>query len=182
AELHQRAYGAMDRFDLHGSTFAGFGLGCAAALETLAVLEDEALLDNARARGEELVAGLRRRLAGHPLVREVRGQGLLVGLELGPTDRGLLNRLAPSLVELVSRQVFGQWAALRLPEQGVVAQPASQHWDVLRLEPPLTIRPAQVERLVDTVAGILERYTGLAALLGDASARLGKQLARGWRF
>lgn len=53
----------MDRFDLHGSTFAGNALSCALASETLAVIEDE----RAAERGAEMLALLRERLAGHPL-------------------------------------------------------------------------------------------------------------------
>src|SRR5205807_1132193 len=84
---------------------------------TLRVLDDEQLVGRAAARGVQLLDGLRRRLEGHPLVREVRGQGLLVAVELGPTDRGWLNRLSPWLVEAISRRVFGQWAAVRLLER-----------------------------------------------------------------
>ncbi|MGH9885272.1 MAG: aspartate aminotransferase family protein, partial [bacterium] len=87
-DLHRKAYGATDRFDLHGSTFAGSALACVAALETLDILDEEQLPAAALLRGEQLVAGLTRRLQGHPFVRAIRGRGLLVGLELGPTDAG----------------------------------------------------------------------------------------------
>jgi putrescine aminotransferase len=182
AEIHQRAYGSMDRFDLHSSTFGGNALACAAALETLAIVDEEDLARNAAERGAELLNGLRQRLAGHPLVRDIRGEGLLVGVELGPTDSGLLNRIAPSLVGLVSEKVFGQWAALRLLEEGIVAQPASHRWDVLRLEPPLTVKSAEIARVVDAVARILGDYTGLVPLLRDVVARLGEQRRREGAF
>jgi putrescine aminotransferase len=181
-ELHTRAYGSMDRFDLHSTTFGGNALACAAALETLRILDDEALAANAAERGAELLAGLKQRLTGHPLVRGIRGEGLLVGVELGPTDSGLLNRLAPGLVGLVSEKVFGQWAALRLLEEGIVCQPASHRWDVLRLEPPLTIRSTEVTRVVDAVARILGDYTGLVPLLKDVVARVGEQRKRDGAF
>src|SRR5262249_31290897 len=79
--LHAKAYGATERFDLHSSTFAGNALSCVTALEGLHVLADEDLSANSKARGEQLLAGLRRRLDGHPLVRAIRGRGLLVGVE-----------------------------------------------------------------------------------------------------
>jgi len=181
-DLHARAYGALDRFDLHSSTFAGNAFSCVAGLETLKIIEDEGLVANAAARGAELLAGLRGRLSGHPLVRAVRGRGLLVGVELGPTDAGLLNRLAPGLVELVSRQVFGQWVAVRLLERGVLCQPASQQWNVLRLEPPLTAKPEHVAEAVDAVGAVLGDYRGLLPLLKDVSKRLVRQLLARWKF
>jgi putrescine aminotransferase len=181
-EIHRKAYGRTDRFDLHGSTFAGNAFSCVAALETLAILRDENLVANAAARGKQLLEGLRRRLAGHPLVRGARGRGLLVGIELGPTDAGWMNTLAPFLVRKVSRAMFGQWAALKLLEDGIVAQPASARWEVLRLEPPLTIRERDVERLADAVGGVLGEYRGIAPLVRDVTARLREQRRKGWAW
>lgn len=182
AELQKKAYGSMERFDLHSSTFGGNSLACAAGLETLAILEDEGLVANARERGAQLLTGLRERLDGHPFVRDVRGQGLLVAVELGPTDETLVGRLAPGLVRLVSQQMFGQWAALCLLERGVICQPASQQWDVLKIEPPLTIAAAQIDEAIDAVVGVLEQHDGLTGILNDVSRRVGSQLLKGWSF
>jgi putrescine aminotransferase len=181
-ELHSRAYGAIDRFDLHGSTFAGNALACVCGLESLHVLDDEQLVTRAAERGKQLLAGLRQRLEGHPLVREVRGQGLLVGIELGATERGLLNRLAPWVVESLSKRVIGQWLAVRLVERGIICQPASQQWNVLRFEPPLTVQPGEVTSVVETVAEVFAEYERLGPLVSDVSRRLGRQFAAGWSF
>jgi len=181
-DAHDQAYGSTRRFDLHGSTFAGSALSCAAALETLAILEDEGLVAAARDRGRRLVEGLRRRLDGHPLVRAVRGRGLLVGVELGPTRTGVVNRAAPFLVRGLARSVFGQWVALRLLEKGIVAQPASQRWDVLRLEPPLTIAEDQVDALVQATSDVLDEYRSLVPLVRDVGGRLRAQRRRRGAF
>ncbi len=115
-------------------------------------------------------------------MRDVRGRGLLVAIELGPTDQGLVNRLLPGLVSTVSQRVFGQWLALRLLEEGIVAQPASQSWSVLKLTPPLTVSDAEIDRAVAAVAAILADYRDLAPLLRDVALRLGRQHRRGWPF
>jgi putrescine aminotransferase len=181
-ELHARAYGATDRFDLHSSTFGGNALSCVAGLETLRILADEDLIANSKARGEELLARLRRRLDGHPLVREVRGRGLLVAVELGPTNKGLLNRLSPELVEAVSKKAFGQWVALRLLERGVICQPASQSWNVLKLEPPLTVTSEHVAQMVEALGEVLDEYRGVTPVLWDVTERLLRQFLAGWKF
>lgn len=181
-DVHARAYGAMGRFDLHGTTMAGNALACAVARETLAVIDDEKLIANARARGEQMLHELSNRLKGHPLVREVRGCGLLVGIELGPTEANLLQRLAPWLVQAVSKGMFGQWVALRLLEAGILCQPCSQAWDVVRLEPPLTIREKDVMALSDAVAAVLEDYQGIGRLIADVTKRLGTQALDGFPF
>ena len=182
-KLHSAAYGSVETFDLHGSTFSGYALGCVAALETLRIIKDERLSENAAARGQELLDGLRARLAGHPMVREVRGRGLLVGIELGPPDSGgLFGRLAARVTRAVSKNVFGQWLALRLLERGIVCQPAALRWDVLKLEPPLTVEAEHIRRVVDEVGAVLDDYRDLAPLLADVTTRLGRQLLSGWSF
>ncbi len=181
-EISEKAYGGMERFDLHSSTFGGNAFACTAALETLKIIEEEKLCANAAARGLELLETLRRGLSGHPLVKAISGRGLLIGIELGPTDKNWVNRLAPGLVESVSRRVFGQWAALKLLERGVLCQPASHHWNVLRLEPPLTIKPAEIKLAAQAVIDTLNEYQGISLLLKDVSSRLGRQLCNGGAF
>ena len=67
---------------MHGSTFGGGPLVCAVALEFLAVMEDEDLLANIRARGADLRAGLEKLAAQFDFIREIRGEGLIVGIDL----------------------------------------------------------------------------------------------------
>ena len=67
---------------LHGTTFGGGPLACATALEFLNIIEDEELLENIRARGAELREGLSALAAKFPFIREIRGEGLMIGIEL----------------------------------------------------------------------------------------------------
>jgi putrescine aminotransferase len=182
-EIHDRAYGRIDRFDLHGATFSGWALGCRVALATLGIIEQDELAKAAKERGEQLVERLRDAIGTHPFVKGVRGRGLLVGIELGPTKgTGLLGRFLPGVVDVLSKRVFGQWLALRLLERGILAQPASQQWNVLKLCPPLTVTPEEIDRVVDTIADVLAEYTELRPLLTDVGQRLGTQFLAGWSF
>ena len=118
----------------HGSTFGGNPLACAAGLAVLDVLQTTDLIARARARGAEVLAHLRATLpevAGHQ-VREVRGRGLLIGVEL----RG---KVAPVLQALQAR--------------GVLALPAGR--TVLRLLPPLVISDDDLWQAVTTVEEVL---------------------------
>jgi len=173
-ELHRKAYGSMARFDWHSSTFGGNSFACVAASETLRILDAENLAANAAARGGELLAGLRTRLHGHPFIKDIRGRGLLVGIEIGPTEAGWLNRLAPALVGVASRKVFGHWVSLKLLERGIICQPAALRWDVLKVEPPLTIGAAEIAQFVDAVGDIFDEYRDLPALLTDVAKRLAR--------
>jgi len=181
-EINAWAYGTMSRCELHSSTFGGNAFSCTAGREALNILDEEGLVANSAARGEQLIQGLRKRLQGHPLVREVRGRGLLVGVEFGPTGSGILNRLCPSLVEAITRGLFGQWVALRLLERGVVCALTYHRWNILRLESPLTVQAEQVERVADLVAEVLDEYRGVGVLLKDSTLRLLQQFLTGWKF
>ena len=79
---------------LHGTTFGGGPMICAVALEFLQIVEDEKLMENVRARGEELRAGLEKLRAKHDFIKEIRGEGCMFGVELsvegGPFVAGAL--------------------------------------------------------------------------------------------
>jgi predicted acetylornithine/succinylornithine family transaminase/N-acetyl-ornithine/N-acetyl-lysine deacetylase len=114
----------------HGSTFGGNPLVCAAALETLDIIERERLVERAATLGDRALARLR--ALSSPLIREVRGLGLLIGLELR-------TRVQPYLEALL--------------ERGVLALPAGPN--VLRLLPPLVISEEQLDRALDCIAEVL---------------------------
>jgi len=168
--VQKAAYGSMRRFDLHGSTFAGNALACAAGLETLAILEDERLVARSRDAGAAMLAALRARLDGHPLVADVRGRGLLLAIELRTALSAQAARLA------------GQWLALALLEEGLIVQPASQAWHVLRIEPPLTITDGEIAQAVDAIGCVFDRHRSAIPVLGRSARRVVAQLLARGRF
>ena len=124
------AHGPIDRAS-HGSTFGGNPLACAAGIATLTTIRDEELVERARDNGDWLLEQLS--ALQLKAVREVRGRGLMIGLEL----RG---RVTPVLKAL--------------QEGGVLALPAGLN--VLRLLPPLIINREQLQFLVDAIAEVLD--------------------------
>lgn len=144
--IWNRAYGKAPL--LHTSTFGGNPLACAAALAALDVLFDEGLVENARARGEQLLNGARLVAAEYPgVVREVRGLGLLVGVEL--TNEGYGGALVP---ELLKRGVTAAWTLNRQR--------------VIRLEPPLVVSAAQVAFALEALRGAVHAAAATLGPLG----------------
>ena len=120
---------------LHTSTFGGGELACAAALAAMDVLEDERLTDLARVRGERLLGGARAIAAEFPqVVREVRGLGLLVGVEL--THEG-----------------YGGWIIPEMLKAGVTAAWTLNQQRVIRLEPPLVVSESEIDRALAALRG-----------------------------
>ncbi|MEO9263693.1 MAG: aminotransferase class III-fold pyridoxal phosphate-dependent enzyme, partial [Candidatus Baltobacteraceae bacterium] len=113
---------------VHTSTFGGSEIACAAALAAMDVLEDEGLVQNARERGEELLTGARAVAAEFPsVIREVRGLGLLVGVDL--TNEG-----------------YGGWIIPEMLKLGVTVAWTLNQQRVIRLEPPLVVTSDEVAR------------------------------------
>src|SRR5580704_13956797 len=78
-----RFFSSMDKLMVHSATFKGGPLAMAAGLAALAVIDDEGLVENAERRGAELMRGLRDLQAKHDVIKDVRGKGLIIGIEFG---------------------------------------------------------------------------------------------------
>ena len=119
----------------HGSTFGGNPLAAAVAMSALEILEDEGMIENSRRMGEYLRTGLGK--LSHPGIREVRGLGLMIGMQLDP------GKLA------------GRAVSEALMSRGILAR--ETHTTVLRFAPPLIIRQDQVDELLHTLPEVLEQ-------------------------
>ena len=106
-EVFDRVFDRMDRALAHGSTFAKNDLAMAAGLATLTALEDERLIARAADLGARLADGLRQSLAPFDMVKEVRGKGMMIALQLGP-PRDLRLKAAYALMDRASKGLFCQ--------------------------------------------------------------------------
>ena len=131
---------------IHTSTFLGHPLGCAAALASIAVLRDERLVERSAELGARIQARLREMTADHPRVGEVRGLGMMIGIEL-VRDRAS-REPAP---ELAGRVVI---ETLR---RGVLTLGGGIHGNVLSLSPPFVITEAQVDSALSILGDALEK-------------------------
>jgi 4-aminobutyrate aminotransferase-like enzyme len=131
----------------HGSTYGGNPVACAAGLAVLETIRDEALLANAAARGSELVAGLGKIAAEDDRIGDVRGRGLMVGVEFvrdratREPDGGLPDRLMAACADA-----------------GLLILTCGRSHEVVRWIPPLNVSPAEIAEAVEifgeTLAGI----------------------------
>ena len=122
----------------HGTTFGGNPLACAAGLAALEVYQREELIDRAAEMGQMLFDRLNAALANRTVVREIRGLGLMAGIEL--------------------RERVGPYLRALMEEHAVLALPAGSN--VLRLLPPLVIGAEEIEIGVEAIARVLSDEGG----------------------
>lgn len=126
------------------STFGGNPVACAAGLAVLDVMRDERLQERALRVGGHLIAGLKRLAERHPIVGDVRGSGLFLGVEL-VRDRGTLEPAGPEAAYVVDR----------LRDLGVLAGTDGSLHNVLKVRPPLCFSEADADLFVSALDEVL---------------------------
>ncbi|MBN3749044.1 aspartate aminotransferase family protein [Burkholderia sp. Se-20373] len=139
-------------FFQHGHTYLGHATACAAALEVQRVIAEEKLLDNVKARGEQLRASLREHYGAHPHVGDVRGRGLFVGVEL-VRDRDSKATFDPALKlhAAVKREAM-QRGLMVYPMGGTID---GVHGDHILVAPPFICTAQQIDTIVERLSGAI---------------------------
>jgi putrescine aminotransferase len=147
AEIWEKVFGANPL--VHTSTFGGNALACEVALASISVIEEEGLCDRAVAMGSRLKTGLesvRRRFPG--LISDVRGEGLMLGVEFAMDDVGELT--------------IGQ-----MVKRGVIAAYTLNNRRVIRFEPPLIISDDEVDTAISVFGDAVDETNSLLAAVAQ---------------
>ena len=146
--IFDRTFDRMDRAVVHGSTFGKNNLAMAAGLATLAVIDDEALIENAAVRGANLQRRLSALVGKYELLKEVRGRGLMIALEFG-APKSLALRAAWTLLEKATKGLFCQMVIIPLfTRHHILSQVAGHEMYVIKLLPPMCISQADEDWIV----------------------------------
>jgi ornithine--oxo-acid transaminase len=167
--IFDKVFNRMDRAVVHGSTFSKNDLAMAAGIATLDVMESERLVENAAQKGRRLLAALQGMAERHELVKEVRGKGLMIGVEFGP-PRSLKLKAAWHALETVNTGLFCQLITIPLFKEHKILSLVAGHGNhTVKLQPPLTLTDddcAWIERAFDEVIADAHRVPGAAWSLG----------------
>lgn len=182
SDLWDRAYGDIDSFALHTSTFGGGNLAAAAALATLDVLAAEDLPGNAARVGAQLKDALREAVSAYPFIREVRGRGLMIAIEFANNFGGgveafvrefasrmpgnaagtyrMLSGKAKEHIREAIEEVeknFEELFVLRFvtklaKEHGILTFLTANNNRVMRIQPPLVLTESEAQQFVEAFA------------------------------
>lgn len=140
-------------FFQHGHTYLGHASACSAALEVQRVIAEDNLLDNVRARGEQLRAALRARYGAHPHVGDVRGRGLFVGVEL-VRDRDSKATFDPALkLHATIKREAMQRGLMVYPMGGTID---GRHGDHILIAPPFICTAQQIDAIVERLSDAID--------------------------
>ncbi len=161
--VFQRAVGTLERSYVHQSTYGRNKLSMAAGLASLRVIERDGLVERSAELGATILAGLRELQHRHELIGEVRGSGLMLGIEL-QAPRSRKAQLAVKLMRMASEGLFPQLVVIPLHrDHGVITMAAGKN-DVIKLLPPLTLSDAEAQTFL----------AALDLVLSDCEAGVGK--------
>jgi ornithine--oxo-acid transaminase len=167
--VFDKVFNQMDRAVVHGSTFGKNDLAMAAGIATLEVIKAERLVESAAKRGAELRLALTRMVPGYELMKEVRGKGLMIGVEFGP-PKSLRLKASWNVLETANKGLFCQLITVPLFKDHKILSQVSGHGShTIKLLPPLTITDQDcnwIERAFDTVISDSHKVPGAIWSLG----------------
>jgi ornithine--oxo-acid transaminase len=169
--IFDKVYSSIDRVLVHDSTFGSNAQAMAAGLATLHVMEQDEVVENARLMGELMQARLSELVGRYEMLREVRGRGLMIGIEFGhPTSWRL--RGSWTALQIARKGLFAQTVVHALfHRHRILTQVSGDHIEVIKLIPPLIIGEAEVDRFLDAFIDVMDdahRGTGLVRDFGGS--------------
>lgn len=161
-EIHEQVVGTLERCYVHQSTFGRNRLAMAAGLAVLRIIERDHLLEHVTRMSTVLLDGLAELQQRYEMIKEVRGSGLMIGIELHRPSAPVA-RLNWGLIHLASDGLFPQLIVIPLHrDHGVITMAAGKN-DVIKLLPPLTLTEAEAHTFLDALDAVLADCHGAAS-------------------
>ncbi len=168
-QIWEKAYGPMDRCLLHSSTFGGNTWATAAGIAVINVLLKEGLVEEADKKGSYMLKKLLERKEKYKLVKDVRGRGLLIGLEIKEIKGGLIDKVSGYTLNKLTREYLTSIIVSELfNKYKILTIYTINNPKIIRLEPPLTIGYDDIDRVLAALDEIFEKHSKLldVALMG----------------
>ncbi|WP_298554644.1 aspartate aminotransferase family protein [Streptomyces luteogriseus] len=154
--IFKKVYSSMDRVLVHSASFGSNAQAMAAGLAVLSVMENEQIIANVRATGERLRSRLAALTEKYEMLAEVRGRGLMIGIEFG-RPRSLKLRSRWAMLQAARKGLFAQMVVVPLLQRHrILTQVSGDHMEVIKLIPPLIIGEREVDRFVDAFTAVMD--------------------------
>jgi ornithine--oxo-acid transaminase len=174
--IHEKVFSSMNRSVVHSSTFSQGSFAMVAGLAALDVLDRHQLVSRAEKMGHLLAEGLRAMVPRFEFLKEIRGRGLMIGIEFGP-PKSLGLRTAWTLMHKMDKSLFPQAALIPLLDKHhILTQVAGHHIDVIKLIPPLVLSEADVQWFLTAFEDVLVQLHKFPGPAWDVVSDIGKMM------
>jgi acetylornithine/succinyldiaminopimelate/putrescine aminotransferase len=154
-DIYQKTFSRMDRCVVHSSTFGRNNLAMACGLAALEIIDSENLVQNAAKMGARLMEKIDALRTKHSFLKEIRGKGLMIGIEFQEPQE-LKLKMAWKLLHKIDKALFAQMVVSQmLSKHRILTQVAGHNMDVIRILPPLIIGEKEVDMFVDALDDVL---------------------------
>lgn len=165
-EIMKCVFDSMERCVVHSNTYGQNDLAMAAALGSLHVIEDEKLVENAAAMGEYAIRRLKEIGANCPFVADVRGRGVMFGIDFARPKSGFLLQQKWDALHKMNFGVFGQTIIIPLLQKHrILTQVAGYHTEVIKFLPPMTITREDMDWFLNAMEEVLSDTVKTGATL-----------------
>ncbi|MFK8844597.1 aspartate aminotransferase family protein [Streptomyces sp. Ac-502] len=173
--IFKKVYSSMDRVLVHSASFGANAQAMAAGLAVLTVMEDEQTVANARHTGDLLRTKLAALVDRYELLHDVRGRGLMIGIEFG-RPKSLRLRGHWTMLQAARKGLFAQMVVVPLLQRHrILTQVSGDHLEVIKLIPPLIIGEREVDRFVTAFTEVMDDAHQGGGLMWDFGRTLMKQ-------
>lgn len=170
--IYEKTFGPLDRCQIHSTTFGQNDMAMAAGLATLHVMDEEKIVERSARIGEELLSGLSALKEHHELISDVRGKGLMIGIEFR-SPRGMGLKAAWKAAETAQKGLFAQLVVMTLmSDHRILTQVGGPGINIIKLLPPLIIGHEEVEMIVSAFDDVLGEATHLRGRVWSLSGQL----------
>jgi len=178
-EINNKVFGHLKRAQVHSTTFGQNDMGMAAGLATLQVMDDEKIVERSALLGDKLLAGLSALKEKHEMIADVRGKGLIIGIEFRP-PRNLALKAAWTAIESAEKGLFTQLVVMSLMrDHRMMTQVGGPGVNIVKLLPPLIIGNEEVDMIVRAFDTIMDETKNLKGRVWATSGELIKQAMSG---
>ncbi|MCH0541736.1 aspartate aminotransferase family protein [Streptomyces sp. MUM 203J] len=173
--IFKKVYSSMDRVLVHSASFGSNAQAMAAGLAVLAVIEDEGIVAHVRRVGGLLKSRLTALVDRYEMLHDVRGRGLMIGIEFGrPSSLGLRSRWA--MLQAARRGLFAQMIVVPLLQRHhILTQVSGDRMEVIKLIPPLVVTEQDVDRFVAAFTQLMDEAHNGGGLIWDFGRTLVRQ-------
>ncbi|WP_405640616.1 aspartate aminotransferase family protein [Streptomyces uncialis] len=173
--IFRKVYSSMDRVLVHSASFGSNAQAMAAGLAVLSVIESRQLVAHARVTGDLLRTRLTALVDRYEMLREVRGRGLMIGIEFG-RPRSMRLRGGWTMLQAARKGLFAQMVVgPLLRTHRVLTQVSGDRMEVIKLIPPLVVDEADVDRFVTAFTAVMDDAHSGGGLMWDFGRTLVRQ-------